>query len=129
MVDEYPDFDLEAFRLPKSYQIPAPVFSRKIKQKIIREKANDWFIKGPLPGTWYERAAKLPGHSLHVALAIWYVSGLKGNHVILMERFHFDRFGVASDATRRGLIQLMNAGLIVYSKVGHKFKVTILNDE
>ena len=35
------------------------------------------FIKGPLPLDWMQRAARLPGKTLQVALALWYLAGLQ----------------------------------------------------
>ena len=88
----------------------------------------EWFIRGAIPGSWIGKASKLPGtHTLHVALAIWYVRGLRRNsNKITLDRFHFDRFNVGVDSTRRALERLREAGLIKYTRVGHKHRITIL---
>ena len=89
-----------------------------------------WFIRGPIPGEWISRAAHLSGnHTLHVALAIQHVSGFqKSNKAIMLERFHFDRFGVKKDSVRRALERLQEAGLIKYTKVGQRYNVTIIQN-
>lgn len=115
--------DIEEFKLSNNvYKKP------KVLPTITSIKQGDgWFIKGPLSGTWMSTAAKLGGsHTLHVALAIQYVSGLKRNREIILERFHLDRFGVKKDSTRRAMDRLKKAGLIDYVKDGQKFKVTVL---
>jgi len=99
----------------------------------VTEENNEWYVKGPIPGAWISKAAHLPGdHTLHAALAIQYVKGLgkvtpkeKCNRIVI-KRFHFDRFGVKKDSTRRALERLQEAELIKYTKDGQKFKVTIL---
>ena len=88
----------------------------------------DWFIRGPILGSWIGKAAHLGGgHTFHVALAIHYVSGLHRNsRKVTLERFHLDRFGVKKDSARRALDRLREAGLIEYTKVGQKYKVTVI---
>ena len=92
---------------------------------------DDWFIRGPMPGLWISKAAHLRGsHTLHVAVAIQYVSGLhKNSQKVTLERFHLDRFGVKKDSARRALDRLQQAGLIKYIKFGQKYKVTVIFTE
>jgi len=89
----------------------------------------EWFIKGPIPGTWMLRVLSLNGNfTINVALTIWYVSGVTGTQKeIPLERFHLDRFGVKKDSARRALQRLQEAGLITYRKSGQKFLVTIID--
>ena len=115
---------LEEIRLPNTVCPPIPK-----KDVEIVEGEKEWFVRGPIPGLWISKASSLPGnHTLHVALAIWYVKGLSGSsNKIILDRFHFDRFNVGIDSTRRALERLQEAGLIEYKRVGHKHKVTILS--
>ena len=91
----------------------------------------DWFIRGPIIGRWINKAASLTGdHTLHVALTILYVQGLqKNNKSILLDRFHFNRLCVMKDSAKRALERLQKAGLIKYTTVGQKYKVTVLSAE
>ncbi len=70
------------------------------------------FIKGPLPMPWFERAAKLPGKALHIALALWRVSGLCRSATFSFKRNAAKAFGVSPDATYDALARLEQAGLV-----------------
>jgi len=117
------DSDLDRFRLPpQTFKIPL-----KAARIVAVKQSDEWFIKGPIPGEWLVKADKLSGrYNLRVALTIQYVRGLQGSNSIVVERFHFNRFGVKKDSARRALERLKEAGLIEYAKEGQKFKVTIL---
>ena len=39
-------------------------------------KKSGGFIKGPIPLPWLQATMQLPGKTLHLALAIWYLAGL-----------------------------------------------------
>ena len=94
------------------------------------KKSKDWFIKGPIWGTWLSKVAALPGkYTLHVALVIWYGEGLprNGESHIVVNRFHFDRLLVKKDSVRRSLKRLQDAGLILYTKIGQRYHITVLD--
>ena len=119
------EFTLEELRLD-DVLIPDVILPETTKSA--SENKMEWFIQGPLDGPWIGAAAKLVGaHTLHVALAILYAKAfVSKNKPVVLERFHFDRFGVQKDSTRRALERLQNAGLIKYTKDGQKFNVTII---
>ena len=71
-----------------------------------------WFIKGPLPLDWIERAAALPGKVLHVALALWFQMGLEGASTVKLGQKRMSRFSVSRDARYDALRRLVEAGLI-----------------
>lgn len=48
----------------------------KPKAKLPRHQAGEKFLKGPIPFDWLCAAAQLPGKSLQVAMAIWFLAGL-----------------------------------------------------
>jgi len=114
-------FDPESFRLDEVPYEPPPI---KPKTKRGHEPST-WFIAS-IPGLWIAEAAKLPGHALHVALAVMYVHGMNRGKEIVLTRYHFDLLSTARGPARRGLDALQEAGLIQYTKSGHKFKVTVL---
>jgi hypothetical protein len=116
------DIDIEDFRLVEKHYEPAP--TKKIKKFRLYEPG-EWFIAA-IPGDWIAEAAKLPGHSLHVALAIMYVYGMKRGREVVLTRFHFDRFDTARGPASRGLAALQQAGLIKYTREGQRFKVTVM---
>ena len=118
--------DFASYRLDGMPYEPPPT---KIKTKKVRLYApGTWFIAS-IPGTWIAKAAKLPGHTLHVALAIMYVHGMKQVQTIELTRRHFNRFSTQRNSTKRGLDWLQEAGLIEYTKVGQKYKVTVIFTE
>jgi len=87
----------------------------------------DGFIKGPLPLGWMTRAAHLPGKTLQVALALWYLSGLQKSDSVTLASKVAERFGISRDAKYDGLARLVEAGLIfVVQSPGRAPVVTLL---
>lgn len=88
------------------------------------------FIKGPIPLEWVERAARLPGRSLHVALALWYLAGLKRSMTVSVSNRALESFGIDRFAKRRALDWMEKAGLVRVEKVnGRSPTVTIACSE
>ena len=108
-----------------------PVTINKPKVKSPKPSAillQDWFIKGPIAGSWIGKVCALStDHIVNVGLAIVYANGIqrKGNEAVL-DRFIFNRFDVKKDSARRALDRLEEAGLVEYVRVGKRFMVTIL---
>ena len=96
-------------------------------QEVSPVPLKEWFIKGPIPGPWIAKAASLPGHSLHVALAIRYLHGCTGKSIVTLTRKEFDKIFVKKNSTHRALDFLSQAGLILYRREGHKVRVKILD--
>lgn len=68
------------------------------------------FLKGPIPLHWLLSVFPLPGKALHVAVALWYRSGLEKSCRV---KFNQSRWkGVSRDSARRGLCALERAGLV-----------------
>ena len=101
------DFDPEQFRAQDEGRIRPT--NRK---QLPRHKAGERFIKGPLPASWFTKAAKLPGRALNVALALWYLAGLAKRPQVKLTHSALNQFGVLSDAGRRGLASLESVGLV-----------------
>ena len=92
-----------------------------------RHQKGELFLKGPIPMLWLERAAQLPGHALHVAVAIWFQAGLKNKSQVSISLSRLQHLGAERDSARRGLAALEDAGLIsVVRHVGRKPIITIL---
>jgi len=70
------------------------------------------YIRGPLPMPWLERAARLPGKALAVALLLWFRVGLVGDARVTLTSELLDRFGVGRKAAYAALAALEKAGLI-----------------
>ncbi len=74
------------------------------------------FVRGPIPLDWVTTAAAFPGKALHVAIAIWYLAGLKKTHEFPMSRRMLRLFGVGGDAARDSLRRLESAGLVAVQR-------------
>ena len=120
------DPDLASYRLEGMPYVPPPT---KIKTKKVRLYEPGTRFIAPIPLAWIAEAAKLPGHTLHIALAIRYVCGMKEGNEIVLTRYHFDIFSTERNSVRRALDWLQEAGLIEYTKVGQEYKVTVIPTE
>lgn len=84
------------------------------------------FIRGPLPMAWVATAARFEGHTLHVALLLWYRAGMEGYADIMIPRQDKDAFGVSRHAFALALERLESAGLVTVSRAqGRSPRVTI----
>ena len=96
-------------------------------QSIPRPKAGGMFLRGPIPLDWLSRAAALPGRSLHVAIAIWFMAGLKKTRNVPVSNITGLQFGLDRNAKYRALEWLESANLItVERRTGRAPIVTIL---
>ena len=85
------------------------------------------FIKGPLPLGWMQAAARLPGRTLQVALALWYLAGLKKDTTVRLTTKPLEDMGVSRDAKYDGLARLEGAGLVsIRRQPGQAPLVTLL---
>jgi len=85
---------------------------------------------GPIPLSWLSSAAQLPGKSLHVAVALWFLRGLQDTPVVTLSNVMSERFGLDRNAKYRGLGWLEEAGLVSVSrKCGRSPMVTIRDAE
>ena len=69
------------------------------------------FICGPLPLAWVNAAGALPGKTLQVGLALWYLSGLCKSRTVRLGSKQLMAMGVARDAKYEALARLRDAGL------------------
>ena len=84
------------------------------------------FIKGPLPLDWMQQAARQPGKTLQVALALWYLAGLQKSRTVKLASKPLEAMGVSRDAKYDALARLVSAGLVaVDQKPGQAPIVTL----
>ena len=101
---------------------------RQPRQKLPRHRPGEKFLKGPIPFNWLCRAAQLPGKSLQVALAIWFLAGLNKSATVRLGQSTLKEMGVDRHSKARALTQLMNAKLIsVQCESGCAHDITILS--
>ena len=92
-----------------------------------RPGIREHYLRGPIPLEWLCQAASLPGRSLHVGVALWYLAGLTRSRTVPLSNNLGYRFGLDRNSKYRGLDWLEQAGLItVERKLGRAPVVTIL---
>lgn len=80
-----------------------------------------------MPLEWAARAARLPGKSMQVGLALWFVAGKVQTRCVSLTNVEGSRFGLERSSKYRGLVWLEEAGLIeVERKLGRSPIVTLL---
>ena len=85
------------------------------------------FLKGPIPMAWLNAAAKLPGKTLNVGIAIWWLAGMSKTTAFKLTRKALNQLGVSRDAASDGLRRLEENGLILVKRLpGQRSTVEIL---
>ena len=74
------------------------------------------FIRGPIPLAWLNAAAKLPGKTLNVGLAIWWLAGMSKTTAFKLTGKSLSQLGVSRDAASDGLKRLEDNGLILVKR-------------
>jgi hypothetical protein len=74
------------------------------------------FLKGPIPMAWLNAAAKLPGKTLNVGIAIWWLAGMSKNSSFKITRKALDQLGVSRDAASDALKRLEEQRLILVKR-------------
>jgi len=74
------------------------------------------FLKGPIPMAWLNAAAKLPGKTLNVGIAIWWLAGMSKTTAFKLTRKALDQLGVSREAASDGLKRLEEHGLILVKR-------------
>jgi hypothetical protein len=74
------------------------------------------FIRGPIPLAWLNAAAKLPGKTLNVGLAIWWLAGMSKTTAFKLTGKSLNQLGVSRDAASDALKRLEGNGLILVKR-------------
>lgn len=86
------------------------------------------FLRGPIPMDWLSKAAELPGKTLNVALAIWWLQGMTQSESFKLTRKSLSLFNIKRDAASISLKRLEGAGLIkIQKKVGQRPVILIID--
>src|SRR5579883_3424650 len=106
------EFCLENLRIDQR-----PIAEKRITPKCVRKRKRGEFLKGPIPLAWLNQAGALPGKSLAVGMALWFLVGLKRTKMDLKLRTAvLNRFGINRKVKTRALTALEGAGLISVSR-------------
>lgn len=65
---------------------------------------------------WLNAAAKLPGKTLNVGIAIWWLAGMSKTKAFKLTRKALDHLGVSRDAASDALKRLQDNGLILVKR-------------
>jgi hypothetical protein len=94
---------------------------------IPRHKPGGRFLQGPIPWDWLCLAAVQPGRALQVAIALWFLVGVKKSPRVQLSGSVLRALGVGHDSARRGLQRLEASKLVrVERKIGRSPIVTVL---
>ena len=86
------------------------------------------FLKGPIPMAWLSEAAKLPGKSLNLGIAIWWLAGMAKTKTFKLTGKALKQLEVSRDAASDALKRLEARGLIrVQRSPGQRPTVEILS--
>ena len=81
---------------------------------------------GKVPLVWIQTAARLPGRTLHVAMAIWYHHRVEKSTEVALTPTKLRRFGVHRNTAIASLERLESAGLVsVVRAQGRSPRVTV----
>ena len=98
-----------------------------VTNKLESSPKKELFLRGPIPLEWLAEAAALPGKTLNVAIALWWIYGMTKDKPFQLTQRALDYLNVKRGATDLGLARLEEAGLIqVDRKPGRRPTVTIL---
>ena len=86
-------------------------FNKKTGEMVEKIKGAP-FLKGPIPMSWIEKVASLPGKVLHVALAIRWLVDMNQNHPVKLTRHAMEQFNFSADAGSDAIKILEREGLI-----------------
>jgi hypothetical protein len=93
-----------------------------------RHRKGEAFLKGPIPWPWLERACRLTGKALHVALLLWREAGCTRNRTVALCLARAAALGMHPDTAKRGLRALAAAGLVsIHHRPGKALEVTLLD--
>jgi len=95
--------------------------------KLVSNPKKKLFLRGPVPMDWLSQAAELPGKTLNVAIAIWWLNGMTQSESFKLTRKSLSLLCIKRDAASISLKRLEGAGLIkVQRKVGQRPIISIV---
>ena len=115
--------DLEQFRLRREDKLKPTKAARPP-----RHRPGEWFVKGPIPGSWLVAASEASCTALRVGLALWYLAGVVRVREVKPTWSVWQRFGLSPDAGARGLAALEEAGLIEVKRAPGRCPVVTIQE-
>ncbi len=91
------------------------------------ERCNQ-YIKGPISKNWINTAMSLPGHALHVAMELCFLSGVTGSNRVTFNASKLKLCGITRQSVYRALSNLEDSGLIAAERrSGRKAVIDLKN--
>ena len=81
-------------------------------RKLVESPKTALFLRGPIPLAWLGSAAALPGKTLHVGIALWWLHGMAKGKPFKLTQKALQTLNVERDAASAALVRLEQAGLI-----------------
>ena len=95
--------------------------------KLVESPKAALFLRGPIPLAWLGSAAALPGKTLHVGIALWWLHGMAKGKPFKLTQMALQNLNVERDAASAALVRLEQAGLIrVTRKSGQRPMVSMV---
>lgn len=89
-----------------------PVRRVGIGVALVAKKTTGYFLRGPIPLVWLQRAAELPGKAYVLCTILWWFHGMNQAKPIKVTAKSLKEFSISEDAYRDGLRRLEQAGLV-----------------
>jgi len=98
-----------------------------ISGRLVSAPKKSLFLSGPIPLDWLHKAAELPGKSLNVAFAIWWLNGMAKGKPLKLTPLSLNSFCVKREAASAALNRLEMTGLIhLQRSLGKRPTISIL---
>ena len=95
-------------------------------RKLVESPKAALFLRGPIPLDWLGSAAALPGKTLNVGIALWWLHGMAKGKPFKLTQKALQTLNVERDAASAALVRLELAGLIqVMRKLGQRPTVSM----
>jgi len=109
------------------YQV-LPSENKKERSNVTARLApGEQFLRGPVPLRWLLTAIAVGNRGLNVAIALWWLVGIKKSETVRLTRPACERFGVHPRTASRILAQMETVGLVVVDRCrGRGPDVTVL---
>lgn len=96
-------------------------------RKLVESPKAALFLRGPIPLAWLSSAASLPGKTLNVGIALWWLHGMAKCKPFKLTQKALQTLNVERDAAGAALVRLEQAGLIrVVRKPGQRPTVSMV---
>lgn len=94
---------------------------------LVPSPKRELFLRGPIPLEWLSKAAALPGKTINLAIALWWLHGMTNGRPFKLTKKALEYMQVGRDAASDGLTRLENVGLIeVVRRPGQRPTISIL---